>query len=120
MKDYRKLYKKHYGIGFGKNFDIHHIDLNHENNDINNLMILPKKLHHEYHLLLNAVNYQENIFQKTFNAKIHSNIVNGDNYNLMMAKQLISVLEECNKWYDYKLYLDGVIPNIHKIKLEVE
>lgn len=119
MKGYRKLFKNYYKIEFDSNYEVHHIDLNHENNDISNLMLLPKKLHHEYHIALNATYYQDNIFQKTFNAKIHSNMINGDNYNFIMIKKLISVLEECNKWYDYKLYLDGLIPNIHNINLEV-
>lgn len=26
--------------------------------------------------------------------------------------------EECGKWYDFKLYLDGELPNIHGITLE--
>ena len=120
MKDYRKIFKKHYGVSFGSEYEIHHIDLNHDNNEISNLMILPKRLHHQYHFLLNSINYQESIFNKTFNAKIHSNSINGDNYNLAMIESFIPVLQECNKWYDYKMYLNGEIPNIHGINLEVE
>ena len=26
--------------------------------------------------------------------------------------------DECGKWYDFKLYLDGELPNIHGITLE--
>lgn len=115
---YREDFKRHYGIKFGKEYDVHHIDLNHNNNSIENLMVLPKKLHNKYHFLFNSVHSSsENIFGKKFNAQIHSNIINGDNYNLQMAKELIDTLYECNKWYDYKLYLDGVIPNIHNIDL---
>lgn len=117
MRQYRKYFQDYYGIKLNKNYDIHHIDLNHENNQISNLMILPKKLHNKYHILINSTNFTGDIFCKTFNAKIHSNIVNGDNYNLYMSQQLIEVLYECNKWYDYKLYLDGEILNIHNIEL---
>ena len=84
--------------------------------DINNLMLLPKKLHNKYHWLLNSVNNDDNnIFQKTFNSIIQSSILNGDNYNLKSIKELVEVIQECNIWYDYKLYLDGTIPNIHNI-----
>lgn len=41
--NYRKYYKDYYGIDFGKEFDIHHIDINRENNEINNLILLPKR-----------------------------------------------------------------------------
>lgn len=116
IKKYRSFYKKYYKIDFDNNFDIHHIDLNHDNNDINNLMLLPKKLHNKYHWLLNSVNNDDNnIFQKTFNSIIQSSILNGDNYNLKSIKELVEVIQECNIWYDYKLYLDGTIPNVHNI-----
>lgn len=118
MESYRTVFKKHYGIDFSREYDIHHIDLNHNNNDINNLMLLPKELHSEYHTLLNSVcSSNESIFNKEFNAKIHGNAICGDIYNLQMAKELIDILYECNKWYDYKMFLDGVIPNIHNIEL---
>lgn len=47
--DYRKEYKKHYGIDFGSDYQIHHIDFNHENNSIDNLILLPKELHQRLH-----------------------------------------------------------------------
>ncbi len=39
LKDYRLKYKRYYGIDFGDNYVIHHIDLNHNNNNIKNLDI---------------------------------------------------------------------------------
>lgn len=47
--DIRKLYKKHYGMDFGSSYDIHHIDLNKNNNDISNLLLLPQELHRRFH-----------------------------------------------------------------------
>ena len=66
MKQYRKYFQDYYGIKLNKNYDIHHIDLNHENNQISNLMILPKKLHNKYHILINSTNFTGDIFF-TFN-----------------------------------------------------
>ena len=42
---YREKYKRYYGIEFGKDFVIHHIDFDRENNDISNLVLLPRELH---------------------------------------------------------------------------
>lgn len=47
--NYRKMYKKHYGIEFGLEYQIHHIDFNHENNSIRNLILIPKELHERIH-----------------------------------------------------------------------
>lgn len=114
-EDYRNKFKKHYGIEFGNEFHVHHIDLDHTNNDIKNLMILPKKLHNLYHFLLGTRDGGK--LQRTINAKIHSYIVNGDRYELENEKKLIEVLMECNKWYDYMLYLNGEMPNIHDLEV---
>ena len=47
--DYRKFYKDYYGIDFGPEYDVHHIDRNRSNNDIQNLLLLPTRLHHQLH-----------------------------------------------------------------------
>jgi len=47
--NYRKFYEQKTGKKIPKDFDIHHIDFNRENNDIMNLVAIPKKLHHNYH-----------------------------------------------------------------------
>ena len=53
--DYRKKYKDYFKIQFGKEYDIHHIDFNHKNNDIENLLLLPKDLHQRLHKV--KINY---------------------------------------------------------------
>ncbi len=117
-ENYRRKYKKHYGIDFSRKYDIHHIDLNHENDDIGNLVLLPKKLHSRYHFLLSSCRISENSTIISLDTAICSNSLNNNNYQLNEATELLKTVSECNKWYDYKLYLDGLIPNIHGIKLE--
>lgn len=117
-EDYRREFKKYYNLELSEEYDIHHIDLNHENNDMNNLMILPKILHIKYHSLLNDLRISKPIKTITLDLKIHGNQINLNSYNLQIIKDLISVLDECAKWYDYKLYLDGKLNNIHGIKLD--
>jgi len=42
--NYRKLYEDNVGI-IPENWEIHHIDFNHNNNEINNLIVLPSMVH---------------------------------------------------------------------------
>lgn len=118
--DYRTKYKKYYGINFNsKKYVIHHLDLNHKNNDIENLLLLPSELHGRYH-------YYLSLFAKlpsfpttaVIDVKICGNAVNSNNYELWMFEKFCDVLSECSLWYDYRSYLQGLIPNIHGIELE--
>ena len=55
--DYRKFYENELGIIVEKSFDIHHIDSNRKNNELTNLVAIPKKLHMKYHS--KKANYEE-------------------------------------------------------------
>lgn len=52
--NYRKLYENHYGINIPPEYDIHHIDFNRDNNKIDNLILLPKRLHRKLHWVRNT------------------------------------------------------------------
>ena len=41
-----------------------------------------------------------------------------EGFSTLMLKKLLDILPECSKWHDYKLYLDGIIDNVHGIELE--
>ena len=112
LKDYRVKYKRYYDIDFGNDFVIHHIDCDHSNNDIKNLLLLPTVLHSKYHFQKQIV---ENMSVPT---RITGNGLNSQSYYLSCLQDFIETLKECNKWFDYKMFLDGCIPNIHNIKLE--
>ncbi len=120
MENYRKIYKESYGIEFSNKYDIHHLNLNHDDNNLDNLLLLPKELHHSYHELLKTLKSWDNDEPLTIflYCGIHSTMFNGDQYSLIMMNEFIRVLQECNKWYDYKLFLEGKIPNVHNIKLD--
>lgn len=57
MTIYRRIYKKHYGFipkdENNRSYDIHHIDGNKKNNDINNLVALSIQEHYDIHLKQN-------------------------------------------------------------------
>lgn len=117
--DYRTKFKTYYGIDFSDEYDIHHIDLNHDNNEMDNLMLLPKTLHAKYHECLNATSFLgKDNFKRTINCRISGNEANNSSFARSWMLDMIQTLDECADWYDFKRYLDGEIPNIHNIKFE--
>jgi len=47
--NYRKKYLEYFGLKDDTNFQVHHIDLDRNNNSLNNLVLLPKELHRNIH-----------------------------------------------------------------------
>lgn len=119
-KNYREKFEKHYGIEIPQGFEVHHIDLNHDNNDVKNLMILPKWLHRQYHKAVSMLD--QNIMEglKKAERAINVSVCNSNilEYRKLCLEQLFSTLSLCSRWVDYKHYLDGTMPNIHHIELE--
>lgn len=56
--NHKKLYESVHGK-IKENWDVHHIDWNHDNNDINNLIAIPKKLHQLTHKYWGYVDREE-------------------------------------------------------------
>ena len=111
MLNYREKYKKHYGIDFPSHYVIHHIDGNHHNDDICNLILLPNFLHSYYHQWiypLESIGNCESPFKEKTKAVPY----------LVTCYSQENEYLECLKWRDFKMYLDGKIPNIHKITLK--
>lgn len=85
MKDYRKIYADYFGIKWDRSmFEVHHLDRNRENNDINNLVLLPKKLHKEYHKIISIIQYD---FENG------ADIFNVSNFDIYHAKEYIRLFE---------------------------
>lgn len=101
IENYRKKYKEYYGIDFNESFDVHHIDLNRTNNDIDNLILLPKKLHERYHKCLNEINGISDISKlKTINVK------NGCQFEYEALWRFCAVMEEISVWKAHKANLE--------------
>ena len=106
IKNYRKKYKRYYGIDFDNNYVIHHLDFDRTNNDISNLLLLPKELHQKYHFYLQAVGNNE---WKTGKLEINIRIDKHGRYEYYSDHMLVELLEtikECQKWLAYKEQLD--------------
>ena len=50
--NYRKKYEELLNLILSNEEEIHHLDMDRENNNINNLVAIPKKLHKQYHSYL--------------------------------------------------------------------
>lgn len=97
-KDYRQLYKKYYGIEFGAQYDIHHIDENRNNNNISNLLLLPHNTHENLHLLLiDHDRYSDYDFREFIYSK---------NLELIRLELYAQTLQELSYWNGIKQLMD--------------
>lgn len=112
--DYRKIYAEHYGIRIPKDYDIHHIDLNHDNNNLENLILIPHELHMRLHKCINGglVSIAAETLQ--FRFCVMPSHCNASAYHL---KQFAEVYDELTIWSsrkdfeDRRLYgYDGYMP----------
>lgn len=111
LKDYRKKYKRYYGIDFGSDFVVHHLDFNRENNDISNLLLMPKELHEKYHYYLQVLDL---LNWKSGELKIKTRIDQHGIFEYFTDKDLLDfllILEECRFWLNKKNAMDFEIMN---------
>ena len=100
--NYREKYKRFFGIKFGSDYVIHHIDFDRKNNDISNLLLLPKELHAKYHLILNALSVCPD--KPKADGFINVRLSNAEitDYNCAAFESLPKVICECAKWLKWK------------------
>jgi len=118
---YRKLWEENYGI-IPKGFVIHHLDGDHDNDDLANLLMLPADIHRRYHWYKYSV---DKIEQPDFEIKSIVDRGNGvPSYWIIHVKETLfkylETITECNMWADYKAYLENEIPNVHHIEFSEE
>lgn len=113
IKNYRKLYENKLHIKIPKTYEIHHIDFDRKNNNIMNLVALPKKLHNKYHTLLRRY---EGLRYKV-QTKLQSGIEPGIAVNeyiklndLKIIEEFIDVWYECQHYVLYRDQLLGILP----------
>ena len=98
--NYRQYYKDYYGIQFGDDYEVHHINLNRDCNEIWNLLLLPKELHRDYHSLLNEIatfcSSAEDVQSRLLLTK--RNIAPAYSLSFDMA----AILEEADYWVSLK------------------
>ena len=101
--DYRQFYREYYGIDFGPEMAVHHIDFNHENNSIDNLLLMPKKLHAKYHFAVSCLNGSGT---GEVNESVKLNWIEGVYTQKSRFKTLYEALDELEPWLAYKKSLE--------------
>lgn len=115
--NYRKYYKEYYGIDFDNEYSIHHIDFNRDNNSIENLILLPKRLHRRYHFILTALGAENGII-KNFNLQMDAQMNKPiTDYQRKMLINFLNVTEELKKWQEYKNNLDHQVYTERRMRL---
>lgn len=112
--DYRKHYEKLTKIKVPEGFEIHHIDFNRKNNNIRNLVALPKYLHNEYHRVVTKFKNKDFKLQLKLTGIVDSG--NGfNNYYWDCVCEFLKTYKKCQTYIDYRDYLLGIIIDVHKI-----
>ena len=99
--DYRQYYKDYYGIEFGNEMVVHHIDFDRSNNNIDNLIMIPRELHAKYHWYVSALGGGGN-------GVINGNMrINGSSCcNAPYLRGLAHALDELSNWTSTKHSMD--------------
>lgn len=109
--NYRKIYEAATGKDMPSDFDVHHLDFNRLNNEIANLVAVPKLIHEKYHTTLNSTNLAvEPIIFKDAIPKFGEN--GGGNYFSYRVQSLSEYLTyylEVQEWLIFKEFLLGNI-----------
>ena len=108
LKDYRLKYKRYYDIDFDKDYAIHHIDMDRNNNDIDNLLLLPRGLHNKLHLCFDGVGFSK---EEPFTI---DKLIKMEKYNITSFRHLGDTLVEVERWvrwkyYNYDAYIGSII-----------
>lgn len=103
LKNYREKHRRYYCLDFSSDYEIHNIDLNHNNNNINNLLLLPKKLHSKYHYYINCIKPFVNGYEITIDISVNSSFLKVNEANL---KGLLDTISDIQQWLLFKEELD--------------
>ena len=106
LKNYREKYKRYYGIEFGKDYVVHHIDENRENNDISNLLLLPAALHSKYHAYkaMYLLSLSQTDGQLCLDLTYTGSCIRG--WQLSQLDNLLGVMREMHEWIERKHLAD--------------
>lgn len=107
--DYRKYYKEYFKIEISNDYDVHHIDMDRSNNNISNLILIPKRLHKKYHYAVRALmsyNIKDNKYMID-----PTELIESDSFRIKAINTFHDAIEEMNYWnlakvsrYTYKKY----------------
>lgn len=102
--NYRKIYREKTGKKIPDDFEIHHLDQDRTNNEIDNLIAIPKRVHRQWHLYFNQITvlgFSANDYIP--DVQNHNKII----YNADVFKGYLDACVEMSCWLHFRDYLLG-------------
>lgn len=116
--NYRNIYLNETRVDIPKDFEVHHLDLNRDNNDIDNLVALPKDLHTLFHARLNDVLVLSPKDFKSFIMPISPSGHDGFDLFMEYLQKFEEVRSEVVRWIFFRDYLLNRMPNVLEMSYE--
>lgn len=98
---YKHIYNKLFDIDV-EDFEVHHIDNNHDNNEIENLLLIPSELHSLYHkhfMRASSINFNVPNRMVGYHCDYYT-------LNYQTITEYLDVLEKCRTYMYYKELAD--------------
>lgn len=115
MEDYRKKYADYYEIVIGKGLEVHHVDGDRRNNDMDNLILIPAELHHRLHIgnghIIAMQDSAERIATRAYKMAC---LYGGLSYDMMIWEEYAQTMKDMAKWGLLK-YLEYRKPSGEKL-----
>lgn len=121
--DYKQIYSENMNDLFWDStvYDVHHIDFNRSNNNFENLVLLPKKLHHKFHFFYTGIKNESFENLSDLNSQSHytlerlSDFFNTKNEVLEMLdlKNQLLMFNSVSKNDDFDLILSATNPELY-------
>lgn len=112
--EYIAKYEYLTGLKTPNNFDIHHIDMNRQNNDITNLVCLPLQLHRDFHKLHDILKDLHSNNKTMFTVAKSGSLTEAYKTYRKTNRDIDAVLQELSLWVQYRNYLLGTAKNYNK------
>lgn len=98
---YRQDYENYYGVTLDANWHVHHIDYNHNNDNIENLVALPNYLHLELHKAHDTLEQYENDFQLS-DIRLHSGLCCSHSDFMVALTNYVNVIDKCTTFMNMR------------------
>ena len=98
---YREDYEEHYKTKLDKSWEVHHIDYNHDNNDMSNLVAIPDYLHRKLH----KAHFRYELAKQNFtlsDIKIHSGKLCGHTEFMSALFEYVQAIEQCTAFINLR------------------
>ena len=91
---YRHTYEEYYKVKLDNSWDVHHIDYDHNNNDVNNLVALPNYLHQKLHMAHNQFELSKQNFSLS-DIVLHSGQLCAHTEFMQALNNYVNIVNEC-------------------------